>query len=96
MAKCNDELVLLPCTMFAAGYHDSLVCNPLAGKVGNLSQLQYLDGNAVSLLSPSEDIFYHPSLSEDILLRPHSNTNKTISDGGITVDFWIIKVHTSN
>ena len=22
--------------------------------------------------------------------------NKTISDGGITVDFWIIKVHTSN
>ena len=63
--------------MFAAGYHDSLVCNPLAGKVGNLSQLQYLDGNAVSLLSPSEDIFYHPSLSEDILLRPHSNTNNT-------------------
>ena len=24
------------------------------------------------------------------------NNNKTISDGGITVDFWIIKVHTSN
>ena len=22
--------------------------------------------------------------------------NKTISDGGITVDYWIIKVHTSN
>ena len=22
--------------------------------------------------------------------------NKTIEDGGITVDFWIIKVHTSN
>ena len=22
--------------------------------------------------------------------------NKTISDGGITVDFWVIKVHTSN
>jgi len=22
--------------------------------------------------------------------------NKTISDGGITVDFWIIKVHTSS
>ena len=22
--------------------------------------------------------------------------NKTISDGGITVDFWIFKVHTSN
>ena len=22
--------------------------------------------------------------------------NKTISDGGITVDFWIIKIHTSN
>ena len=22
--------------------------------------------------------------------------NKTISDGGITVDFWIIKFHTSN
>ena len=25
-----------------------------------------------------------------------SNTNKTISDGGITVDFSIIKVYTSN
>ena len=25
-----------------------------------------------------------------------SFVNKTISDGGITVDFWIIKVHTSN
>ena len=23
-------------------------------------------------------------------------SNKTISDGGITVDFWFIKVHTSN
>ena len=22
--------------------------------------------------------------------------NKTISDGGLTVDFWFIKVHTSN
>ena len=22
--------------------------------------------------------------------------NKTISDGGITVDFWLIKVHTPN
>ena len=25
-----------------------------------------------------------------------ANINKTISDGGITVDFWIVKVHTSN
>ena len=25
-----------------------------------------------------------------------NNNNKTISDGGITVDFSIIKVHTSN
>ena len=25
-----------------------------------------------------------------------SKVNKTSSDGGITVDFWIIKVHTSN
>ena len=24
------------------------------------------------------------------------NKNKTISDGGITVDFWFIKVYTSN
>ena len=24
------------------------------------------------------------------------NNNKTISDGGITVDFWFIKIHTSN
>ena len=51
LAKCFDELVLLPYTMFVARYHDSLICNPLAGKMGNLSQLQYLDGSAVSLLS---------------------------------------------
>ena len=25
-----------------------------------------------------------------------SHENKTISDGGITVDFWFIKIHTSN
>ena len=25
-----------------------------------------------------------------------SYANKTINDGGITLDFWIIKVHTSN
>ena len=25
-----------------------------------------------------------------------STRNKTIADGGITVNFWIIKVHTSN
>ena len=25
-----------------------------------------------------------------------NDKNKTISDGGITVDFWFIKVHTSN
>ena len=25
-----------------------------------------------------------------------ANNNKTIGDEGITVDFWIIKVHTSN
>ena len=29
-------------------------------------------------------------------LRDAVRKNKTISDGGITVDFWIIKVHTSN
>ena len=26
----------------------------------------------------------------------NDHNNKTISDGGITVDFWCIKVHTSN
>ena len=26
----------------------------------------------------------------------NSSLNKTIRDGGITVDFWIVKVHTSN
>ena len=26
----------------------------------------------------------------------YNGDNKTISDGGITVDFWFIKVHTSN
>ena len=30
------------------------------------------------------------------MLLEESIKNKTISDGGITVDFWIIKVHTSN
>ena len=25
-----------------------------------------------------------------------NDKNKTISDGGITVDFWFIKIHTSN
>ena len=29
-------------------------------------------------------------------LKVPPQINKTISDGGITVDFWIIKVHTSN
>ena len=29
-------------------------------------------------------------------LKMKTNVNKTISDGGITVNFWIIKVHTSN
>ena len=28
--------------------------------------------------------------------KPSLNKNKAISDGGITVDIWIIKVHTSN
>ena len=28
--------------------------------------------------------------------KPSLNKNKTISDEGITVDIWIIKVHTSN
>ena len=30
------------------------------------------------------------------IINGHTHPNKTISDGGITVDFWIIKVHTSN
>ena len=29
-------------------------------------------------------------------VKYHFKGNKTISDGGITIDFWIIKVHTSN
>ena len=31
-----------------------------------------------------------------LISHHHHHDNKTISDGGITVDFWIIKVHTSN
>ena len=31
-----------------------------------------------------------------VLGAPILLQNKTIGDGGITVDFWIIKVHTSN
>ena len=30
------------------------------------------------------------------ILRSRIRVNKTIGDEGITVDFWIIKVHTSN
>ena len=37
------------------------------------------------------------SLTQTFFLRKRNILiNKTISDGGITVDFWIIKVHTSN
>ena len=36
-----------------------------------------------------------PSLVTESL-REAINQNKTIEDGGITIDFWIIKVHTSN
>ena len=32
-----------------------------------------------------------PSGEESLVI-----VNKTISDGGITIDFWFIKVHTSN
>ena len=28
--------------------------------------------------------------------KQSTNINKTIGDEGITVDFWIIKIHTSN
>ena len=33
---------------------------------------------------------------DDYNIKYHYYDNKTISDGGITVDFWFIKVHTSN
>ena len=35
-------------------------------------------------------------LGQLFLIRGLVSSNKTISDGGITVDFWFIKVHTSN
>ena len=38
----------------------------------------------------AQGISYHAK--EHVLQKK----NKTISDGGITVDFWFIKVHTSN
>ena len=34
--------------------------------------------------------------NENGKLHNYNLDNKTISDGGITVDFWFIKVHTSN
>ena len=37
--------------------------------------------------------FYEVAKTKHI---PSTKENKTISDGGITVDFWFIKVHTSN
>ena len=40
--------------------------------------------------------FFSPADSFEICPVSFNNKNKTISDGGITVDFWFIKVHTSN
>ena len=34
--------------------------------------------------------------NDECMYNVDNNNNKTISDGGITVDFTIIKVHTSN
>ena len=38
----------------------------------------------------------HGGDADDDLRLVALNLNKTIGDEGITVDFWIIKVHTSN
>ena len=58
-----------------------------------MSPRQLLTGEG----SESESV---KSESESSLMSPRQlltgKENKTISDGGITVDFWIIKVHTSN
>ena len=35
-------------------------------------------------------------LAAAALAAVFTRNNKTISDGGITVEFWIVKVHTSN
>ena len=48
----------------------------------------------VQVLSRRAPIFNRPFYCD--ILNEGWEINKTISDGGITVDFWIIKVHTSN
>ena len=40
--------------------------------------------------------YYLHTHIQDLHISNKNNSNKTISDGGITVDFSIIKVHTSN
>ena len=45
---------------------------------------------SLTYLNSRRDMGYLRFLLQYLLL------NKTISDGGITVDFWFIKVHTSN
>ena len=39
---------------------------------------------------------YDNSDENDNGIYDKDGDNKTISDGGITVDFWFIKIHTSN
>ena len=46
--------------------------------------------------SVDENVYALHHSTPAVELHPYRPENKTISDGGITVDFWIIKVHTSN
>ena len=72
-------------------------------------KLQYFVNTASSSNSPCGGDMNAPKVSYHMFIfwsrdkffvnrisRSVDAFNKTISDGGITVDFWIIKVHTSN
>ena len=56
------------------------------------SQLGILMSQALPLKGP----YFDQNFASAIFGTPQVLKNKTISDGGITVDFSIIKVHTSN
>ena len=62
--------------------------------------LYWLDSHLVCNSNSHRFVFYKLSnyfLTNSVkYITPSKKINNTIGDGGITVDFWIIKVHTSN
>ena len=55
-----------------------------------------LPESEIKFCTPGPRLMNEKKKGKQIQQEPDLLTNKTISDGGITVDFWFIKVHTSN